>query len=328
MLIKKRKSSIFHCLFGIDDAILGGVLGLAGDLFGASMAQDAQSSAIEANMLMQQKNIDWEKEQLTNKHQWEVSDLRKAGLNPILSATNGSSAVSAGTPSATPVKPEFQLSRTLEAISHSALMKKQQESVDFQNQTERIKADAEMLRARMEEERNASAIAVNESTSGLQVKQTEMLDKNYELQKAYTEANVREIDQRIINSVAEVKAKIQYLHDSGQAALMSASAAQASAQAALQNAASQRIIAEVARENGISQRALNDALQGKASEETKEAMARTQSAYKSLEIKDWQLSKDRYHNPGASNAPVSIGNLLLGAGEIIRNGWNPSNLLP
>ena len=125
MLIQKRKSPIFHCLFGIDDAILGGVLGFAGDLFGASMASDAQSSAMQANREMQERNIEWEREQLHNKHQWEVGDLRKAGLNPILSATTGSSAVSAGTPSNTPVKPEFQLSRTLEAISHSALLANQ-----------------------------------------------------------------------------------------------------------------------------------------------------------------------------------------------------------
>ena len=62
MLIQKRKSPIFHCLFGIDDAILGGVLGFAGDLFGASMASDAQSSAMQANREMQERNIEWERE--------------------------------------------------------------------------------------------------------------------------------------------------------------------------------------------------------------------------------------------------------------------------
>lgn len=321
MIIQRHKRQLFHCLFGIDDAIFGGVLDIAGGIFGADM----QNSASEA---MQQRNIAWEREQLQNKHQWEVEDLRKAGLNPILSATNGSSAVSAGTPQG--ANPNIQLSKTLEAISHSSLMKKQEEVQDFQNQTERIKAEADMLRAKQEEAKTASAIGVNESTSRLQVKQTEMLDKNYELQKAYTAANVREIDQRIINSVAEVKAKIQYLRDSGRAALMSASAAQVSAQAALQNASSQAIIAEVARQNGISQIQLNAALEGKASQETKEAWQRTQNLLQSYSIKGWQLEKDKAHNPIAAGRGniVNSQNFLFGLGEVITNGWNPSSLTP
>lgn len=41
-------------------------------------------------------NLKLQKAINTNKHQWEVSDLRKAGLNPILSATNGMGYANAG----------------------------------------------------------------------------------------------------------------------------------------------------------------------------------------------------------------------------------------
>lgn len=288
---------------GLFDAVVGGIFDIAGGMF--------QNSAT-GDFLDQQ--IEWQREQLTHKHQWEVEDLKKAGLNPILSATQGSSAVSAQAPQGAAVN----FGKALEALSHSALMKKQEEVQDFQNQTERIKAEADMLRARQDEARTESAISLNESQSSLNLKNVEMLDKNYELNKLYTEAQVREVDQRIINSVMEVQAKVEYLRASGQAALMSASAAQTQAQAALQNATSQRIIAEVAEANGISQRQLNDALRGKASAETLESYDRAANIQARTGVLDWQLTKDKVHNPYGSND--GLGRAFMGVGEILRNG--------
>jgi hypothetical protein len=43
------------------------------------------------NYLSQYHNWLWQKEAMQNRHQWEVDDLRKAGLNPILSANQGAS---------------------------------------------------------------------------------------------------------------------------------------------------------------------------------------------------------------------------------------------
>ena len=212
------------------------------------------------------------------------------------------------------------IGKLLGEINHSALAKKEYDLAEYKAGTDRIKADADMLRARQEEAKTSSAIELNKAQSeygvraaGLAVKQTEMLDKNYELQKIYTQAQVKEIDQRIINSVAEVKAKVQYLRDSGQAALMSASAAQTSAQAAMQNAASQAIIAEVARQNGISQRTLNNALEGKASAETKEAYERAMRV-----AEDTKIAKS--HNPIAQEENQGGFRIWTGLGEILRNG--------
>lgn len=71
------------------------VLGFAGGLLGANSKNKANSAA-NAQM------IEWERERAKNAHQWEVEDLRKAGLNPILSAggigasTSGVSIIPAG----------------------------------------------------------------------------------------------------------------------------------------------------------------------------------------------------------------------------------------
>lgn len=58
------------------------VLGFAGGILSANSKNKANSAA-NAQM------IEWERERAKNAHQWEVEDLRKAGLNPILSAGGG-----------------------------------------------------------------------------------------------------------------------------------------------------------------------------------------------------------------------------------------------
>lgn len=59
--------------------MLGSIIGGAIGLIGNKMTNDAnKSSAREANAFTA--------DMMQNRHQWEVEDLRKAGLNPILSA--------------------------------------------------------------------------------------------------------------------------------------------------------------------------------------------------------------------------------------------------
>lgn len=68
--------------------IAGGLLGIGGDAISNSAARD-ESSASRS----------FTEKQLKNRHQWEVADLKKAKLNPILSAGGtpsvGSSAMAA-----------------------------------------------------------------------------------------------------------------------------------------------------------------------------------------------------------------------------------------
>lgn len=53
----------------------------------------AAGSAASAKSINRQ-SLAFAREQMQNKHQWEVADLKKAGLNPILSATGGMGGIS------------------------------------------------------------------------------------------------------------------------------------------------------------------------------------------------------------------------------------------
>lgn len=70
---------------GIGTALVGGAL----DLIGGSKASAASAASTQAQM-------DFQERMSSTAHQREVADLRKAGLNPILSAKYGGSSTPGG----------------------------------------------------------------------------------------------------------------------------------------------------------------------------------------------------------------------------------------
>lgn len=73
-------------------AAIGGALGLAGSMLGASSAKKASKQSLLYNMWALEQQKAWEKEKATHAHQWEMEDLKKAGLNPALTAMGGQGA--------------------------------------------------------------------------------------------------------------------------------------------------------------------------------------------------------------------------------------------
>lgn len=68
-------------------------LGITAEALGSKILDTGIDFAINNYMFNRQKH--WQKSQLTHAHQWEVQDLKNAGLNPILSANTGASGASA-----------------------------------------------------------------------------------------------------------------------------------------------------------------------------------------------------------------------------------------
>ena len=71
--------------FGVDDAI--SLAGIGAELFGGLKSNSSAKKAAAAQMQFQLTSMQ-------NRHKWEVDDLRRAGLNPILSANSGAPALS------------------------------------------------------------------------------------------------------------------------------------------------------------------------------------------------------------------------------------------
>lgn len=71
-------------------SVLGAVAGAIGS------AALSFGGNIGGQMITQKQGEYWERRKMTHAHQWEVGDLKRAGLNPILSATGGRGATASG----------------------------------------------------------------------------------------------------------------------------------------------------------------------------------------------------------------------------------------
>lgn len=123
----------------------------------------------------------WERERATNAHQWEVEDLRKAGLNPILSATGGSGA---STSAITPQMPDFSgVSRAGNALATYFDLQNQANALDIQKatekqilaETEKTKADSEVSKS--QETLNKADIVLKQLQSAVSAKESFRMDE-------------------------------------------------------------------------------------------------------------------------------------------------------
>ena len=92
-----------------------------------------------------------QKEVMQNRHQWEVEDMRKAGLNPILSATGGSGASGNAPPIVAP-----DLAGAMHSGADTELKEAQAKQVEVQNSA--LAADTELKKAQTEVAKEASTL--------------------------------------------------------------------------------------------------------------------------------------------------------------------------
>ena len=188
-------------------SIAGAVLGnVAGKLFSSATDAHFQSQQMEKQEALQEKLFEF---QNRNKHQFEVDDLRKAGLNPILSATNGSAVGVGGVSMSNFSSDDDVVSSALQF----ALQKKQQ-AIEQQN------ADSNTKNANTNQALGNSQIGLN------------MANENLAIQNANTALAMRkwqemEAENRIRNQTVVANAQAGYYAAAGAAAQLQASSAAA-----------------------------------------------------------------------------------------------------
>lgn len=289
--------------------VVGSVIGAASSIWSSNQANSA-AFQMQANSLAAQK------EALQNRHQWEVADLKKAGLNPILSANSGAAGISGATANVT--APD--IAGAINKIANSAFARKQTELAEKeldvkqdQANASKLNAAANYLEAEVNQSKANSAIELNQANTKYLGILGNYQNVKAENETAMTKMNIKKTEQDIINAVQQTAATIEYLRKTGDAALTSASAA-------ARNAAAQEVMASVAAQNGISLRQLQGAMTKKNLAEIGEVSARINriNAEADKTTVERNILYNRYPLTSGKDENTGLRQDLFGAGELMK----------
>lgn len=172
----------------------GGLLGDAlGGLIGGGINSAYAQQNAKYNMELQKEL--WKYMQ-SNKHQLEVTDLEAAGLNKILSATNGQAI---GAPS---VSGSADTSNT---VNSAVAAKRQYEVAKINAETEKVKAEAERTNAQA----NADNAATNKAKADQEILESKARVPVYEGQSAKLIAERDAVRQGILNDLRRLEQDIK-----------------------------------------------------------------------------------------------------------------------
>lgn len=201
-------------LLGGLGAAIGGLLGFAGQ----ESANDAQAALLE-------RQIEWQKEVLQNKVQWNVEDMKAAGLNPVLSVMSGGAASGSAPSVSAP-----QVQNPAQAASNSAMAVSQIVNQAKAMANDSLRADSEVQvnnarSAQLESEQRKNDSLVESGLFGAQTAAQQSSAAQAYQQIEYLKSAQSKIGQEIKESTARIdvmrqevvnmSAQVDYLRQQG-----------------------------------------------------------------------------------------------------------------
>lgn len=215
---------------GLGSALVGGGFSAGGSILGsilnANYAEDAASTAFARQLYLLQLQQAYATHMSNTAHQREVRDLRKAGLNPILSALGGNGATAPVVSPASVAQAsgvdfgDLGLGKAGEFIAKSSAMslaKKQADQVDANAEAQRKLNQADASSAYAKADLDRSQIQLNEELKKTEIAKQKELDARA---ASHGKRNVLElphealkyIEQRLLNSGKSVVNNSYYFH--------------------------------------------------------------------------------------------------------------------
>lgn len=223
---------------------------VAGSVLGGLFEQNSAEAAYSHQMEMLDKQQQFSRESMQNHHQWEVSDLKAAGLNPLLSVSSPTGTLSSPSPSQVQ---KANISASAAALGQLALNKEQIDVNKAQVKVQDKMAEAALTNADAAmQDSQANMIRANNDTtmvdfhvgkeftmrSGLTDAQIDNLISSSGLANSQEALNVLQYDwlpkllqkdldekeMRIATGYLVAAAQDYYLHASGNASIISANA--------------------------------------------------------------------------------------------------------
>lgn len=164
-------------------AIIGGAAAIGGALLSAKGQKEANQANIEASMASAQQQMRFQKRFAEKAHRIEMHDLRKAGLNPILTATGGGGA-------ATPPGAGYQANaqNELADVASTAMQVRRNiaEVRNLETANDQIEADTELKRA----DRNLRSVDYNVRLKDQDLRNQEVQTEKWRTEEAKAQAEI------------------------------------------------------------------------------------------------------------------------------------------